>query len=243
MHMNPNVPQKLATDIQAFSSSLEVGLSENLVSVVLYGGIVKNDFIKETDRVKIMIVLKEVSVSCLDTISEALISTKRARQIQLLTLTTSDLNTSTDVFPIKFLDMQQDYEVLAGDDVVKELEVSRDNLRFRCEQEIKNLMLRLRAMYMQSRKDNQALQTTLLKGYYSFLQSGDALAELKTGKVYRKESEVLDGIESIGLDANLMRSVLELRSADKVSDLQTLQALYEKFMNMIVDAAEMADQI
>ena len=86
--MNPNVPQKLATDIQAFSSSLEVGLSENLVSVVLYGGIVKNDFIKETDRVKIMIVLKEVSVSCLDTISEALISTKRARQIQLLTLTT-----------------------------------------------------------------------------------------------------------------------------------------------------------
>ena len=134
--MNPNVPQKLATDIQAFSSSLEVGLSENLVSVVLYGGIVKNDFIKETDRVKIMIVLKEVSVSCLDTISEALISTKRARQIQLLTLTTSDLNTSTDVFPIKFLDMQQDYEVLAGDDVVKELEVSRDNFRFRCEQEI-----------------------------------------------------------------------------------------------------------
>ena len=173
----------------------------------------------------------------------ALISTKRARQIQLLTLTTSDLNTSTDVFPIKFLDMQQDYEVLAGDDVVKELEVSRDNLRFRCEQEIKNLMLRLRAMYMQSRKDNQALQTTLLKGYYSFLQSGDALAELKTGKVYRKEGEVLEGIESIGLDADLMRSILELRSSDKASDLLTLQALYEKFMNMIVEAAEMADQI
>ena len=60
MHMNPNVPQKLATDIQAFSSSLEVGLAENLVSVVLYGGIVKNDFIKETDRVKIMIVLKRL---------------------------------------------------------------------------------------------------------------------------------------------------------------------------------------
>ena len=46
--MNPNVPQKLAADIKSFSSSLEVGLSENLVSIVLYGGIVKNDFIKET---------------------------------------------------------------------------------------------------------------------------------------------------------------------------------------------------
>lgn len=241
--MNSNIPIKLSADIQSLVSSLTESLSENLVSVVLYGGMVKNDFIKETDRVKMMIVLKEVTISCLDKISEALISTKRARQIQLLTLTTSDLNTSTDVFPIKFLDMQQDYEVLSGDDVVKELEVGRDNLRFRCEQEIKNLMLRLRAMYMQSRKNNEALQTMLLKGYYSFLQSGDALAELKTGKVYRKENEVLEGIESIGLDADLMRSILQLRSAEKVADLPTLQDLYEKFMNMIVEAAEMADQM
>ena len=241
--MNSNIPIKLSAAIQSLASSLTESLSENLVSVVLYGGMVKNDFIKETDRVKMMIVLKEVTISCLDKISEALISTKRARQIQLLTLTTSDLNTSTDVFPIKFLDMQQDYEVLSGDDVVKKLEVGRDNLRFRCEQEIKNLMLRLRAMYMQSRKNNEALQTMLLKGYYSFLQSGDALAELKTGKVYRKENEVLEGIESIGLDADLMRSILQLRSAEKVADLSTLQDLYEKFMNMIVEAAEMADQI
>ena len=241
--MNSNIPIKLSADIQSLASSLTESLSENLVSVVLYGGMVKNDFIKETDRVKMMIVLKEVTISCLDKISEALISTKRARQIQLLTLTTSDLNTSTDVFPIKFLDMQQDYEVLSGDDVVKELEVGRDNLRFRCEQEIKNLMLRLRAMYMQSRKNNEALQTMLLKGYYSFLQSGDALAELKTGKVYRKENEVLEGIASIGLDADLMRSILQLRSAEKVADLPTLQDLYEKFMKMIVEAAEMADQM
>ena len=98
-------------------------------------------------------------------------------------------------------------------------------------------------MYMQSRKNNEALQTMLLKGYYSFLQSGDALAELKTGKVYRKENEVLEGIESIGLDADLMRSILQLRSAEKVADLPTLQDLYEKFMNMIVEAAEMADQM
>ena len=131
-------------------------------------GACENDFIKEPNRSNDDC-FERSTISCLDKISEALISTKRARQIQLLTLTTSDLNTSTDVFPIKFLDMQQDYEVLSGDDVVKGLEVGRDNLRFRCEQEIKNLMLRLRAMYMQSRKNNEALQIAT-KGYYSFLQ-------------------------------------------------------------------------
>jgi len=241
--MNPNVPEKLVADINNFISTLKSNIGDGLVSAVLYGGLVKNDLIKETDRVKIMLVLKEVSVSNLDKISDALVATKRARQVQLLTLTVSDLKTSTDVFPIKFLDMQQDYEVLTGEDLVEGLDVARDHLRIRCEQEIKNLMLRLRAMYMQSRKNNEALQKTLLKAYYSFLQSGDALAELKTGKVYRKENEVLEGIESIGLDSDLMRKIQELRSAESTADLSDLQSLYEQFMNMIVKAAEMADQI
>ena len=241
--MNPNVPKKLSSDIGDFVSTLKTDIGDDLVSAVLYGGLVKNDLIKETDRVKIMLVLKEVSISNLDKISDALVASKRARQVQLLTLTVSDLKTSTDVFPIKFLDMQQDYEVLTGEDLVEGLEVARDHLRIRCEQEIKNLMLRLRAMYMQSRKNNEALQKTLLKAYYSFLQSGDALAELKTGKVYRKENEVLEGIESIGLDSDLMKKIQELRNAESTSDLSDLQSLYEQFMNMIVKAAEMADQI
>ena len=241
--MNSAIPENLASDISAFTSSLEKDLGDSLVSVVLYGGLVKNEMIKESDRVKIMVVIKDVKISNLDKVGDALLSTKRAGQIQLLTLTPLDLNSSTDVFPIKFLDMQQDYEILHGDDVVKDLEVGRDHLRIRCEQEIKNLMLKLRSMYLHSRKDTKVLQKILLKAYYSFLQSGDALAELKTGKVYRKENEVLDGIESIGLDSALMKKIQGLRSSDSDPDKETLQDLYEQFMEMIVKAAEMADQV
>ena len=39
--MNSNIPIKLSADIQSLSSSLTESLSENLVSVVLYGGMVK----------------------------------------------------------------------------------------------------------------------------------------------------------------------------------------------------------
>lgn len=241
--MNSAIPKNLASDISAFTSGLEKDLGDSLVSVVLYGGLVKNEMIKESDRVKIMVVIKDVKISNLDKVGDALLSTKRAGQIQLLTLTPLDLSSSTDVFPIKFLDMQQDYEILHGDDVVKDLEVGRDHLRIRCEQEIKNLMLKLRSMYLHSRKDTKVLQKILLKAYYSFLQSGDALAELKTGKVYRKENEILEGIESIGLDSALMKKIQELRSSDSDLEKEILQDLYEQFMEMIVKAAEMADQV
>ena len=240
--MNSAIPENLASDINSFTSSLKNDLGDSLVSVVLYGGLVKNEMIKETDRVKIMIVVKSVKLSSLNKVGDALSSTKRAKQIQLLTLTPADLSSSTDVFPIKFLDMQQDYEILHGEDLVKDLEVGRDHLRIRCEQEIKNLMLKLRSMYLRSRKDSKVLQKVLLKAYYSFLQSGDALAELKTGKVYRKENEVLDGIESIGLDSALMKKIQALRISESAPEQETLHDLYERFMEMIVEAAEIADQ-
>lgn len=240
--MNSAIPENLASDINSFTSSLKSDLGDSLVSVVLYGGLVKNEIIKETDRVKIMIVVKSVKLSSLNKVGDALSSTKRAKQIQLLTLTPADLSSSADVFPIKFLDMQQDYEILHGEDLVKDLEVGRDHLRIRCEQEIKNLMLKLRSMYLRSRKDSKVLQKVLLKAYYSFLQSGDALAELKTGKVYRKENEVLDGIESIGLDSALMKKIQALRISESAPEQETLHDLYERFMEMIVEAAEIADQ-
>ena len=240
--MNSAIPENLASDINSFTSSLKSDLGDSLVSVVLYGGLVKNEMIKETDRVKIMIVVKNANIPSLDKVGDALSSTKRAKQIQLLTLTPADLSSSTDVFPIKFLDMQQDYEILHGEDLVKDLEVGRDHLRIRCEQEVKNLMLKLRSMYLRSRKDSKVLQKVLLKAYYSFLQSGDALAELKTGKVYRKENEILDGIESIGLDSALMKKIQALRTSESAPDQETLHDLYEQFMEMIVQAAEIADQ-
>ena len=240
--MNSAIPKDLASDINSFTSSLKNDLGDSLASVVLYGGLVKNEMIKETDRVKIMIVVKNANIPSLDKVGDALSSTKRAKQIQLLTLTPADLSSSTDVFPIKFLDMQQDYEILHGEDLVKDLEVGRDHLRIRCEQEVKNLMLKLRSMYLRSRKDSKVLQKVLLKAYYSFLQSGDALAELKTGKVYRKENEILDGIESIGLDSALMKKIQALRTSESAPDQETLHDLYEQFMEMIVQAAEIADQ-
>ena len=85
--MNPAIPKTLASDIKSFTSNLEKDLGDSLVSVVLYGGLVKNQMIRETDRVKIMVVVKSVKISSLNKVGDALSSTKRAKQIQLLTLT------------------------------------------------------------------------------------------------------------------------------------------------------------
>tara|TARA_B110000438_G_scaffold232381_1_gene228045 strand:- start:191 stop:913 length:723 start_codon:yes stop_codon:yes gene_type:complete len=240
--MNPSIPETLLNDLRSITTTLETNLGDILQSVVLYGGVTKNELVKDTDRVTLMIVLKEVNTATLEKVGDAL-DGKRQQQIQATVLTLSDLNTSMDVFPIKFLDMQQDYEVLAGEDVVKPLEIGRANLRLRCEQEIKNLMLKQRRMYMNSRSNPRALEGMLLRGYYSFLQSGDALAELITGKEYRKEEDVVEAIGAIGLDSELLKRIAALRSGESIGDDAAIKKTVGEFMAMIEKAAKMADEL
>ena len=240
--MNPSIPETLLNDLRSITATLKTNLGDTLQSVVLYGGVAKNELVKDTDRVTLMIVLKEVNTATLEKVGDAL-GGKRQQQIQATVLTLADLNTSMDVFPIKFLDMQQDYEVLAGEDVVKSLEIGRTNLRLRCEQEIKNLMLKQRRIYMSSRSNPRALEGMLLRGYYSFLQSGDALAELITGKEYRKEEEVVEAIGAIGLDSELLKRIAALRSGGSLGDDAAVKKTVGEFMAMTEKAAKMADEL
>ena len=238
--MNPAIPDTLLTDINELAASLSTGLGESLRSLVLYGGPVKNDLVKDNDRINLMIVLSDTDTTTLDKLGNVMQGAKRGRQFQPMVLTESDLKSSTDVFPIKFLDMQQDYEVLKGEDVVKDLEISRDNLRLRCEQEIKNLMLRLRRMYLSSRNNPEALRGSMLKAYYTFLKSGDALAELKTDKINRKEDEILDAIDSIGLNADVLRRIAKYRTGSPGTAEETKET-FENLMGLVDSAAAMAD--
>jgi len=240
--MNTSIPDALRDDIQSIVGNLKSKLGDNLISIVLSGGLIKNKLIKDTDRVQLMIVLKEVGLSQLDQTSAALAG-KRARQIQATVLTEANLKSSTDVFPIRFLDMQQDYKVLHGSDLIKDLSISRENLRLRCEQELKNLLLKQRRVYLAIREDTEAMEAMLLRGYFTFLQSGDALAELTTGKVYRNDDEVLEAIGEIGLNVDLLKRISALRSGKSLGDASAVKHAVGEFMAMVEKASRMADEL
>ena len=142
------LPTGIQTALESWKQDLEATLGDRLISAIIYDGVVKNDDAKDTDGIRVMLVMSEMSVEILDVLREVCRRFKLARQLQPFILTQQDLMTSTDVFPIRFLDMQQDYILLCGQDVMKDLTIKRDHLRLRCEQEIKNLMLRLRSSYL-----------------------------------------------------------------------------------------------
>ena len=241
--MNAAIPDPLQKDILEFTQSLSAALGDDCVSIVLYGGMVKGKKIRETDNVNLMLVVKEIRTEVLDRIADPYLQHKRAKQFQMLTLSKEDLMSSTDVFPIKFLDMQQDYEVLAGTDLVAGLEISKANLRIRCEQEIKNLMLRLRQTYIANSSKPKVLSKTMTQCYFAFISGLDVLAELSTGQVYRQDDDILNAGEELGLNMEPVRRIRELRNGKVFDNPSEQHSTYEDFMATVRQAAAMADQL
>ena len=237
------LPTGIQTALETWKQDLEATLGDRLISAIIYDGVVKNDDAKDTDGIRVMLVMSEMSVEILDVLREVCRRFKLARQLQPFILTQQDLMTSTDVFPIRFLDMQQDYILLCGQDVMKDLTIKRDHLRLRCEQEIKNLMLRLRSSYLMNLDLKGGITRVMLRSYYTLLRSLDVLAELKTGKTLRKANEILSAATEMGLDITCLKRIARLRDGDIFQGKDAEKKTYNELMSLLTKASALADQM
>jgi hypothetical protein len=224
-------------------AQLAEALGDQLVSVVLYGGLAKGEYVPDNSNVNVMIVLDEVTVAALDKAAPIIQVGVRDFRLAALLLCESDLHRSTELFPVKFLDMQRYHRVLWGKDVLVGLTIGRDHIRLRCAQEITNLLLRLRQFYLKRAHRPELIESTLTRAISSFLTSLNTLAELKTGQAATTKPAVIDAAERIGLDAQPLREVFDLKRGQLKPDTEELKQLYDRFMMTVQQAATLVDTV
>ena len=224
-------------------TQLVEALGDQLVSVMLYGGLAKGEYIPDSSDVNVMIVLDEVTVAALDKAAPIIQGGVRDFRLAALLMCQSDLRRSTELFPIKFLDMRRHHRVLWGKDMIADLTIDRDHVRLRCAQEITNLLLRLRQFYLQRAHRPELIESTLTRAISSFLTSLNTLAELKTGQTATTKSAVIEAAERIGLDAHPLREVFALKRGQLKPDTEELKQLYDRFMMTVQQAAFLLDTV
>jgi hypothetical protein len=159
-----------------------------------------------------------------------------------MVLTEDDLRRSTDVFPTKFLDMQRHHRLLWGRDVLAELHVADAHLRLRCEQEMKNLLLRLRQFYLHRQHRPELIEATLGRALSSFLNDLGVLLLLKTGQAPSgKEAIAEAAARELGLDGRVLSAALALKAGTYQPTGDELKRLYDDFMATVERAATIVD--
>lgn len=237
-----SLPGTVQQDLNQLCRDLESSLGDNLVSLILYGSLVHGEYTQDKSDANIIVVLNDVSIDALDEITKPYRNSQQGLRASLMVLTEDDLNRSTDVFPAKFLDIRDHHHVLTGKDVVSGMEISSEHVRLRLEQEIKNLLLRLRMFYLKRALATGGLQSILTHGISSFIHNLATLLRLKKGEAPEENRKVIEeAAEVMGLEAKPMLDALALKSGSSQLSGDALRGLYGEFLETVEKAAKVVD--
>jgi len=155
--------------INQFISRLRAASGENLLSVILYGSAADGEFHPDFSNVNLLCVLRESSFSALTAIAPAVEWWAKQKHHEPLVLTHEELERSTDVFSIEFLDMQQRHRLLFGEDVLSGLQIPMHLHRAQLEYELREKLILLRERLLLAANDKKQLRELMLSSLSTFI--------------------------------------------------------------------------
>ncbi len=161
-----------------------------------------------------------------------------------LFLTRKHMQTSTDVFPIEFLEMKERHLLLYGEDLLSSLEIDPANLRLFCEEQIRGKLIRIRQAYLEiglKRKGIEALLKESLSAltpvFRNLLRLKGKTPPLERAQIYRQLAE------EFALDSDVFLAILRDTENDEKIGAQDVEVFLERYIAQIQKLAFAVDQL
>ncbi len=230
--------------IQRFTHEIQTLYDDDLVSLILYGSAAGTDFVPDRSDLNFLVVLKRVTLEALRKAVPLIRGWHRQRIATPLFADPDFLRSSLDVFPIEFLDMQERHRLLAGKDILLELNISLKNLRLQCEEELKGKLLSLWRAYLEAGGRVEALEELMVRSLKSFLVVTRYLLRLKGLQPAHEFLEILvQAEESFGISLEAMRDVHSLRLGMIRLEKSDAQTLFDRYLTEIEQLTACADAL
>jgi predicted nucleotidyltransferase len=210
-------PKKILPEIAEGYQAL---YGDDLVSVVLYGSATGKDFQPGKSDINLMIVLTEKGIEQLDRAFE-IVGKWRKRGVAVpLFLTENYIKTSLDVFPIEYLNFQNNHVNVFGKEILKDLEFSPEFLRLQCEREIKGKLLLLREAFIETEGKGRALKRVITDALPALMAIFQALLHLKDIAVPKERQAIVKAVaDAFDLEHDVFKGFLHIKEeTTKIGD-------------------------
>ncbi len=132
--------------LNSFVDTMKQKLEGDLISIVLFGSAAENRMRPQSD-INLLVVLKSCQVETLNKINTEYREQRGLIKLMCMFLEKADLPTAFISFPIKFLDISRRSQVLFGENIIPQIKIDPEHLKFQLQQSILNLRIRLRERY------------------------------------------------------------------------------------------------
>jgi predicted nucleotidyltransferase len=216
---------------------------ESLVSIILYGSYVSGNYVHGVSDINTLIILSDSDFKKIKAFGAETHRLLSKYKITPLILLKEEFLNSSDVFPMEYMDMNTRYELLFGEDVVRKLALSKNNLRHQLEFQLRGSVNSLRQLIIASQGKTRVLGKNIKIWYGSISALFRGILRLKgVNEVPREGEEVLATIrEVMQFDTGPFSELLAYRSGAEtdVEGLTTRVLSSLKELVRIVDSMEL----
>lgn len=141
------LPQSVASAIESFVAAACAAFGEDLHSIVLFGSAATGQLRVSSD-VNVMVVCRRLPAAAVDAVRPAAEAARLQVNLRPMWILTEELPLAAEAFAVKYDDIAQRHRVLHGPDPFADLRIPRPAVIAQLRQTLLNLVLRLRAQWV-----------------------------------------------------------------------------------------------
>jgi len=230
--------------LQQLVDKLKAAHGKSLVSVILYGSAAGGDHHAAFSDLNVFCVLSTVTSKELAASEPVFHWWRGLRHPSPLLMSVDEVRSSTDCFPIEFMDMRERRRVLHGEDVVADLVVEEVFYRAQVEHELMAKLLRLRQKAAGVLSNKELLLRLMIDSVSTFCVLGrHALRLAGVEAPWRKREIVAACVQQFGLTGSPFNALLDLREGRTKTRDADAAGLFEQYLNDIAALVAAVDRL
>jgi len=237
----PKKPEEIFSEITGDYRKI---FGEDLISIILYGSAVGEDYIPGKSDLNFLITLTDRGIEGLDSALET-VGRWRKRNVAIpLFMTRSYLTGSQDSYPIEFLNMKRHYKVVSGEDVLAPLVFDPQHIRLQLERELRGKLLHLRSGYLATEGRANKIRDLIGASLTAFVSLFSALLCLKKLEIPKGKRDIITAAgTAFRFDAAVFLKCEEIRrKADHFSSAE-VRAVFRDYLKEVGQLCELIDRM
>lgn len=229
--------------------NLKMTFENRLSSVFLYGSCAVEDCSRTFSDLNLIVIIENLQAQDLKNSHPFVKEFAKKGKYLPIFMDKEEWFNSCDVYAIECADIQNRHKIVYGEDLISKVEVDKSNLRFQCEQETKNLLIRLRQTYVGHAENKKAVKEIIKISSKTFVVIFRTILRLLDEKIPITHSSVVkvfaEKIKTHGIDFDyeLFSKVLEFRANPKAIKDNELHSVIEKLIDTTNSVLKYVDKI
>ncbi|MFM8551795.1 MAG: hypothetical protein ACKOCD_05680 [Nitrospiraceae bacterium] len=238
------LPSEVRQTLRSYLAEVTQLFGQALDAVILYGSAAGSEFLPERSNLNLLILLAKPETERLAQYAKAHKRWSKERIVVPLFLTWQELQASSALFPLEYLEMKDQHVLLAGRDPLPALHIDQRNLRLQCEQEIRGNLLRLRQRFVEGGGKQEAILILLPLSFTSLLPSLRGLLRVKGVSVPATCDGLFDQLQSLlGIDPAGFREVLSLKRGQSTPGPLEVPRLFDRYVASLEGLIQRVEQL